>query len=591
MDVLIKNGLIVDGSGTAPYAADIAVEDGAISAVSENLHCEAGRVIDASGKLVTPGFIDMHSHSDGTLPVYPDCESALGQGVTTLFCGHCGLSPVPATKYYAYSAFEEAAFKRVIPYPIGGHNPGYPQILPTQVLRPHYKEVFGSDLDWTDLPSYYAHLEKSGIGPNMLSVVGHGQIRMQVLGYFTDRPSTPEETEEIARICGEVMDEGAAGISFGLDYAPGWWASDEELEIVAREVAKRGKILATHYQLRPTRRGVTSRHSQIDGMVEMLDLAERTGVHLHLSHLSCAFDIYPPDEKLIRAGANRALEIIDEYRSRGVHVTYDTIGYYSGGDFYYPQLANRFLPFVMQAGGMKKFSEALSIGNYKARVSAAIKAGKHPSESVMTVLNPIQQPNWGKDMPIIRCSDKRYEGKTIGELCDELNCDYVDLLLDILEADPYACYYMWGNRTVQVDWQEFFKCDDMCISLDVHSRNYDYEPESIMPDIPKNYGSTGMYCGYIKYLNMHKDSVPVEKLIRQLTSNGADALGLADRGRLIAGSAADIVVMDYNNLHSNEDFINPRQKPSGIDYVLVNGRFAVDKGEQTHIRSGQIIRR
>lgn len=323
----------------------------------------------------------------------------------------------------------------------------------------------------------------------------------------------------------------------------------------------------------------------------MLDLAEKTGVHLHLSHLSATFDIHPKDEKMQRLAANRALEIIDEYRSRGVRVSYDTICYYSGGDFYYPQIANRFLPYVMQAGGMQAFSNALKIGNYKEKIAQEIKAGKHPSSSVMTVLNPVTQPNWGDDMPITKCKDKFYEGKTIGELTKELNKNYVDVLLDILEADPYATYYMWGGRTIHTDWHEFFKRDDMCISLDCHSRNYDYEAGEIAPDLPKNYAATSCYGGLIQYLVMHKNIMPIEKMVRQMSTNGADALGLKDRGRIQAGLAADVVVLDYETLSANEDFENVRQRPSGIDFVIVNGEIAVENKVYTHCRSGQILRR
>lgn len=591
MRILIKNGKVVDGTGRPAYEADVEIENGIIKKIGQaEAADDFDRIIDAAGKYVTPGFIDMHSHTDSTLPVYPDAESALGQGITTLFCGHCGISPMPAHKYYSYSVFEEAAFKRVLPYPIGGHNPGYPQIIPTETIRPHYREVLGSDLDWTDADSYYRHLEKSGIGPNFINVAGHGQIRMQVLGYNTDRYSTPEELEEIVRICGEVMDAGAAGISFGLDYAPGWWASDEELEAVARCVAERGKILTTHYQLRPTRRGVTKQHAPVEGMIEMLNLAEKTGVHLHLSHLDGAHLVYPPDEAVERSAAKRMIEIINEYRSRGVHVTYDTIVYYSGGDFYYPQIANRFLPYVMQAGGMQAFSDALKVGNYKEKVAAEIKAGKHPSSSVMTVLNPVAQPSWGDDVPVMTCKDPFYVNKTIGELTKLTGKNYVDVLLDILEKDPYATYYMWGDRTITTYWKVFLQEEDMCTSLDVHHRNYDYEPEAIAPDIPMNYASTGLYGGLVKHLLRVKDSAPVEKTIKQMTANGADALGLKDRGRLLEGYAADVVVLDYEHLDAHEDFLDVRQKPSGIDLVLVNGEIAVENGNHNHCRSGEIIK-
>jgi N-acyl-D-amino-acid deacylase len=587
-DLIIKNALIVDGTGNKPYLADIAVIDEMIARIGK-FDGQAERIIDATGKIAAPGFIDMHSHSDMTLPPWPDAESSLGQGITTLFTGHCGLSPMPAGRFYGYSNFEDAAMAKVIPTPIGGPNPGSPQLIQTSLLRPHYKEAYRTDLDWSDVDSYYHHLQKSGIAPNMRSIVGHGQIRFQVLGIDNRRPSTETELGQILDEITLAMKTGAAGISFGLDYDPGWFASREELVAVARRVAELGGILTTHYQLRSKRRGITTDHSPVTGMLEVLDIAEEAGVHLHLSHLSGGYTVHPADPAMERFSAQRMLDIIDEYRSRGVHVTYDTICYYSGGDFFYPFLANRFLPYVKLAGGMKAFSEKLKIGNYKWMISEEIKAGKHPSGSVMTCFN--NNPNWGDDMPIIACKDDFYLGKTIGQLVKETGKHYVDILLDILELDSYACYYQWGNRTVGEDAKVFMCRDDMCISLDVASRNYDFQPSDPALDLPINYGSTGLYCGFIKFLEMKKDD-PVEKTIRKLTGNGADAMGLqGERGYLKEGLAADIVVFDYEALKSNENFLEPRQAPSGIDYVLVNGKMAVDKGVHTHIRSGKVLRK
>jgi N-acyl-D-amino-acid deacylase len=237
---------------------------------------------------------------------------------------------------------------------------------------------------------------------------------------------------------------------------------------------------------------------------------------------------------------------------------------------------------------VKAFSEKLKIGNYKWMISEDIKSGKHPSASVMTSFN--KKPDWGDDMPIIACADGFYLGKTIGQLVKETGKPYVDVLLDILERDGYACYYMWGKRTVGEDAKVFMCRDDMCISLDVASRNYDFQPVDPALDLPVNYGSTGLYCGFIKFLEMKKAD-PVEKTIRKLTGNGADAMGIKERGYLKEGLAADIVVFDYDALKTNENFLDPRQAPSGIDNVLVNGKLAVENGIHTHVRSGKVLRR
>lgn len=589
-DILIKNGMVINGEGTPPYMADVAIHGGQIVEIGLDLGLKAVRVIDAKGKLVAPGFIDCHSHSDWTLPVYPDAESALGQGITTVFAGHCGMSPAPLQKYYAYYTFEELAFEKVLPSPIGGVNPGYPQIIEVDLFKDAYRETYGTELDWRDVDGFYNHLEREGIGTNLVSVIGHGQIRFQVLGYDNRREATGDELAKILELCEQAMEQGAAGISFGLDYDPGWFASDEELYAVANCVKKHGKILTTHYQLRPVRRGKTAVHAPIQGAIEMMELALATGVHLHLSHMTGSYNISPPNEEMEYLGAKNFLKLIDDYRSRGANITCDVLCWYSGGDYYYPNIAQRFLPYVVQAGGMKKFSDALKKGNYKKHISDDVKAGKHPSSSVMTYLNPVTMPEWGKDMLITRCARQDYEGKTIGELCKETRKNHVDLLLDILEEDPYACYNMWHTTACPVSNLAYMESDRVSIGLDVTAVNYDFCNGHPELDLPMNYRSTGTYGGYIKYLKMFKDNTPVEKVIRRMTGLTAESLGLSDRGKIMPGFAADIVVFDYDALDEHENLFEPRQRPQGIDYVIVNGKIEVEKGAHNHVRAGKVLR-
>lgn len=585
MDILIRNGLIIDGTGAVPYRADLGIENGKIAYIGSHT-VEATQVIDAAGQYVSPGFIDMHSHSDYTLPVYPDAESAIGQGITTMVGGNCGMSPSPCQNLYIPFCIEEKAMAGVLPEPIGGVNPGFMQMTPPELLRPHYKEAFGSDLDWHSFAEYTAHLQRSGIATNLISMVGHGAIRAQVMGGDIHRTATPDEISRMVQLCDACMQQGAAGISFGLDYDPGSYASDEELEAIASCVARNRKILTTHYQIRPTRRGVTAEHSPVDGIVEMLELAKRTGVHLHLSHLSASFSIKPYDRELERRSVLRVLEIIDAYRADGAHVTYDVLPSYTGGDFFYPNIAQRFLPYVLQAGGMKQFSQALNTGNYKWLLIDDICAGRHPSSSVMTYLNPVAMPRWGEGAVITRCARGGYEGKTIGTLCRESGKNYVEVLLDILSCDPYACYNMWAGVPAGVDTDVFLAAPDMAVGTDTSAVNYTLLG-TFNDDRPQNRRSTGTYCCFIKYLASGRQ--PAEELIRHLTSVPAQILNLRDRGTIAEGKAADLVLFDPKKLCPNEDFVESAQRPDGISCVLVNGRTAFTGGEHTHIRSGKVI--
>lgn len=587
MDIFIQNGLIIDGTGRTPYLANVGVESGKIVYLGPDAF-PAAQIVDASGEYVAPGFIDMHSHSDYTLPVYPNAESAIGQGITTMVAGNCGMSPSPCHKLYLPFCIEEAAMAKVLPEPIGGVNPGFMQMVPPELLQPKYQETFGVDLDWRSFADYAAHLRRSGIAANLIALVGHGAIRCQVMGDDIHRAASPEEIEQMVQLCDRCMQEGAAGISFGLDYDPGGYASEEELEAIASCVARNGKILAVHYQLRSIRRGIEAEHSTVDGILEMLELARRTGVHLHLSHLTASFSIKPYDRELERLSVLRVLEIIDSYRASGVYVTYDAIPSYTGGDFFYPHVAQRFLPYVLQAGGMKRFSQALNTGNYRRMLINEICAGKHASSSVMTYLNPITMPGWGTGAVITKCADPGYEGRTIGELCRALGKNYVELLLDILSRDPYACYNMWAGHEPGVDTEVFLSVPDMAIGLDVSA--VDYTLHGLFgDDRPQNKRSTGTYCGLIKYLSSGRQ--PIEELVRHLTSVPAEILHLRNRGTIAQGNAADLVVFAPEKLRTNENFVEPAQRPDGISCVLVGGEIAMQQGKHSHIRSGTVITR
>lgn len=585
-DTLLLDANVIDGSGAAPFKANIGITGGEISYIGGELP-QAGQIIDAAGRYVSPGFIDMHSHSDYTLPVYPDAGSAIAQGITTMAAGNCGMSPSPCGRLYLPFCYEERALAAVLPEPIGGVNPGFMQTVPPELLRESFRRYYGFDLDWHSFAEYAVHLRACGIAPNLTAMAGHGAIRLQVMGTDIRRAATETEVQEIAALCAQSMDEGAAGISFGLDYEPGGWADGAELEAVARCVASRGKTLAAHYQLRASRRGAVSPgHTPVDGIMEMLDLAERTGVHLHLSHLSVSYDIKPYDLELAKCGVRRVLDIIDEYRSRGVIITCDALPDYTGGDYFYPNIAQRFLPYVLQAGGMEAFSRALNTGNYKDLIAADIRAGRHASSSVMTRLDPVAAPHWGEGAVITRCSDKKYAGKTVGELCRETGRNYVSLLLDILSSDPYACYNMWSARGVGADTEVILTETDIPLGLDVSS--VDYVQRTWFNDgRPENRRSTGTYCGFVKYLT--SGIAPIESLVHRITGAAADVLGLENRGHIKKGAAADLVVFDAGRLCPNEDFVEPARRPSGIDCVFVNGVPVVLEGEFTGARPGMVL--
>ncbi|MBQ6582272.1 MAG: amidohydrolase family protein [Mogibacterium sp.] len=599
LDVLIINGILIDGTGADPVPSNIGILGDRIRYIGTG-QPEAAEVLDISGCCISPGFIDAHSHADFTLPIYPRAESAIGQGITTLICGNCGMSPSPCGSYYAPFPIEEKAFRHVLPAPSGGINPGFTQVVPTDLLRPWYEAEFHTPLDWSGFGHYLGHLSgKTAV--NVHAFAGHSQIRLQVLGPDCDRFATEQEIAEIVRLCEQCMDEGAAGISLGLDYCSGRNASRSELLAVAKAVAAKGKILAAHWRSRSILPEEPDRPIlPVNGILEMLELAQVSGAHVHISHIDSVFKRQPDVADPV-AEADRLLQTIAEYRENGAEITYDSLVGYTGGDFYYPLMAARFLPYVIQAGGIRRFSEALSVGNYKKLLAAEINAGQHQSRSPITSLDPIKNPKWDRNVTVIRHRNPAYEGRTLYEIRTGLLSeqskqteqagqapDYVTCMFDLLTEDPYTCITSWLQGLDEFPENIRYQlAPDMCLGLDVSAVDYDSPEPFPEGDYPVNERSTGTYCGFIKYLL--NGGEPLARKIMHLTGNTARAFGLKDRGVVKEGSYADLTVFDPNELAANEDLLHPATRPSGIRYVFVNGRAVLREGRQTELMSGAIL--
>lgn len=589
-DLLIKNATVIDGSGADRFAADVAVKDGKIVRIADEITDDAEQVIDATGRILTPGFFDMHSHADFSVAVYPHMEGLLGQGVTTCFCGHCGMGVAPIDRYYLETpgGVDGTAISRLVPPFVGGPTPISFRLVDTESLRPAFKETLGVELDWTSFDEYLQHLERSGVGCNLVINVSHSQIRVQVMGADFRRSATRDEVEQMKGYVRRAMEAGASGLSYGLEYCPGTYADTYELTELARVVQEYDGVVTAHLQWRKSRREqIQPMHEGVDGVCEFLDIGKETGVRLHISHMLNGYTVLPDDGPLVRAGVRRLLEVIDGYRKQGVRVTWDVLPFDAIAMYYFPQLATYLRPYVEECGGKQAFSRALKIGDYRDRVAGEIKSGNHRSTSPLIRFDPTANPEWAKPYLITVCKDERYVGKTIYELAQESGKDCVDVLLDILEADPDAGCGAWRPYPEQ-RFYEYNLADDATLGLDNITLDYDYMHQD-GADMPYELGTPTIYCGMISYIE-RKLLPRLEDTIKRLTGNAATALGLSDRGFIREGLSADIVILDYEHLNSNKNFIDPRTAPSGIDYVIVNGKIAVDHNQQLHPHSGKVYR-
>lgn len=585
--LLLCRGTVVDGTGAPPFPADVLIRDGIIETVAPSLPVPAGAsVLDAAGKLITPGFINMHAHSDCSAAMYPNMESTLGQGITTEFAGHCGLGVAPVQTNWLYMFPEKRAFTQVMPEPPGGINPYHAYIIPTEQLREPFARAYGQTLDWSTYGEFLAHLRRVGLGANLAVVAGQAQIRLQAMGADYRRDATQAEISAMEALLAEAMDGGALGLSLGLDYEPGLFASREELLRLMKLVAARGGIVTAHTR---SRSHPYYDHPQnfLDGLREFLDLGRESGARIHVSHIQNGYEITPAHDGLIQAAVEQTLAELDRARQDGVRVTWDVIPKYAFGPFHYPMAASLFHPYVEACGGCTAFARTLALPSFRQRITDEIRAGKHPSQGVFTRFDPKADPDWDTRYKFTRTQRAGCVGKTIRQAAD--GADSLDFLLDVLAEDPYAALIPLGRRPEHTpDRDAYVARPEATIGLDTWT--LDYAATLSSGDMPLECGSPATYEGMTVFLETERDKdAPIETTVRKLTGNAAQALGLTDRGFVAPGLAADLLVLDWDHFFARENLADPRHGPQGLDYVLVAGQIAVDHGTHTHVRTGTVL--
>ena len=588
-DVILSGGTIYDGSGSPGKVADIAIKDGVIAEIGYLTDAASRSRIDVSGKAVVPGFIDMHSHADCSVPMWPDMESTLGQGITTCFAGHCGMGVAPVSNYWIEQCFESRAFDALIPQFSGGPIPGTGRIVQTKELRPAFQKVYGETLDWGSFSEYLAHLKRVGHGANLVINVGHSQLRQQFLGNNARRAATSSEIVQMCNELEQALLAGASGISFGFDYDSSMYAEEDELLALMCVARRHNAIVTAHMQTGPERRGKINEAFTIeDGFREFLDLGLKSGAHIHISHIYTLYDIPdgPNADSEAKAAVETALNLIESYREKGVHVTWDYLGTQPAACFFFPQLATRFRPYVDECGGIHSFVKSLQNAAYRTYVSEEILAGGHRAVSPFASMNKSAGARWGENLIIHGCKDSALIGHSIGEIADQHNKNCVDTALDILCMDPDTMCDR-KRHTNPPEGHYYVLDEGMSFGTDNGCHNYGFCERS-GKDMPAIFGTPTEFSGMIEYFNTFRE-LPFEAIIKRMTGNAALAIGLTDRGFLRQGMRADIVVLDRSQLRSNLDPAHPGTAPDGVDSVFVNGILSVAHKKHLHPRAGAVI--
>lgn len=523
-DVLIKNGRIIDGSGNPWFQADIGIIDGKIAEIGRLNEKEAQEVLDAAGKVVSPGFIDIHCHSDAVIFAEPREQGKILQGVTTEVVGNCGSSAAPT---YA----------------------------PTlSLLQKYLAPLFGNiplTWDWGTMGDFLDRVAERKPISNVASLVGHGTIRVAVMG-FEDREPTETELQKMKELLAQSLEDGAFGLSSGLIYPPGLFSKTSEMIELCKVVAAKGGFYATHM------RGEGD--TLLESTEEALKVAQESGVSLEISHHKSA-------GRANWGKCRQTLQMIEAARTAGIDVTCDVYPYIAASTS-----LGTVLPPWMQEGGIPKLLERLESLENRKRLKQELAQGIPRWENYVT------SAGWNGIMIAYCQNNKSHEGKSIQQIADAAHQDPADTLFDIL-LEEQANVLMNVFSMTEDDVKYIIKHPATMVGSDAI-------PSPGKPH-PRFFGTFPRVLS--KYVREDK-VISLPEGIRKITSLPAQKLGLRDRGLLREGMWADLVVFDQETIEDKANFIDPQQYPVGIDFVLVNGQIAVRNGQYTGLTAGQVLR-
>ena len=533
----IKNGTIIDGSGGPPYKGDLVLVDEKIVEVGPNLDLPAQMPgIDVSGLIVCPGFIDTHSHSDVSLLHSPDADSALYQGVTTEVIGNCGLTAFPvkeATKHLLESYIIGLGYDKNV-YPV----------------------------DWPDFDNYAAVLNNNGSGINTVPLLGHGSIRIAVMG-LEARAATPQEIEEMGAYLQTALEQGVWGLSSGLVYPPGINSPRMELEALCKIVADHGALYTTHLRGDTLRAGP----SFIESLDEALATARYTGVRLHISHAAPKF----PNTGAVQS----AIEMMQTARNEGLIVSCDAHPYLAAMTF----LASLLPPWAFD-GGTAKTIERFNSPAERSKLVEAIKAVfSHLDADEFWPLNEVVLPD----------SKAEYDHSRIDAAARKMGLEPAEAMVEILARSGERLFEIMVMQWIYSEEEtcELFRWPYTTVGADgaTSSLGGNFSPLSLHP---RSWGTfpkiVGDYC-------KHRNILSLEQIIHRMTGLAADVMGISDRGTLGPDKKADIVVFNLDELKDTATYKHPQQYAEGIEYVWVNGQMVIERGRRTGGRPGKVLKR
>lgn len=527
MRTILKNGLIVDGTGAKGFRGNLAIEGDRIVALGDVAEQSGDQVIDVSGLVVAPGFIDTHSHSDLKVLVDPFIEPKIHQGVTTEVLGQDGISMAP---------------------------------LPEQYISPWRKNLAGLDGDSDDIDWHYKTtdgylklMERQGVGLNQSYLVPHGNIRMEVLG-LTNRQPTAEEIQKMCEVTRREMEAGAYGLSTGLIYMPCAYSETHEIIELCKVVAEYDGVFVVHQR--------SEADTILPSMEEVIEIGRRSGVKLHFSHFKvCGRKNWQFIEPVLR--------FLEKAEAEGLRISYDQYPYVAGST-----MLGVILPPWAHDGGTDMLLKRLEDPELREKMIYDMEHGI---------------PGWddfvdfaGLDQIFVTSVKTEKNQDLVGKSLVEVG--------QIRGKDPYqATFDLLYEEENAVGMVDFYGLEEHVITfLTRPEQNVCTDGLLAGKPHPRVYGSFPRVLG--RYVR-EKQALTLEDAIRKMTHQPASVFGFEQRGTLKTGYFADIVVFNPDTIIDKGTFVDPVQYPEGIEYVFINGQAVLTQGQYHKVLAGKVLRK